>query len=218
MPAMRAKGLLLAAAIPLFSLEAQDPAPHRPAPDSSFYTVVPSAAGVPGLLVMINSPEAAEPPFGWEEVLAEKNIVYLCLVQRPLATDAERLEQALLGIRGATEKFRVDLRRVYVGGFHDGARLAALLAFQHPGLIRGAVGFGGTYFDRQAGSSARTEVRFVVVTGETDARRDEILKTFRDGFARAKFQALLMDEPPQTLSSPGVLRRILDFLEDRKIP
>lgn len=212
------------------SSSAQDPSPYRPEPSGggvttgmikkvgsvSFHVEVPQGReGRPGLLLMLNSMEGPGVPFGWDEPIAEHNLIYLCPEPGDgLQTDGERIEQALAGLRSVAAEFQTDSARVYVGGFNEGGRLAARIAFEHPGLLRGAISFGAVHFPAKPDPRmAAGTTRFVLVTGETGPRREEMVDAFERGFLKSKLPVLLLDEPPQALASPAVMRRALEYLE-----
>jgi pimeloyl-ACP methyl ester carboxylesterase len=142
----------------------------------------------------------------------------------------------VVGILKMMEDYKIDPSRVYVAGHGEGGRMASRVAFQHPELVRGCIPCSGAEFYKAVkwgGSgygifshsadmvgAAKRNVRFALITGETDVHRDEILDLYYGGFTKDAFQAKLFDVPnsPQGTFSANVLGHAIEFLENgRKI-
>ena len=109
--------------------------------------------------------------------------------------------------------------------------MAARLAFQHPELVRGCIPCCGIEFFKSVkwgGSGygvgnhipalvdmAKRNVRFAILTGETDVHRDAILDVYYGGFVKEGFAAKLFDVPntPQGVFSANVFDHAMEFLE-----
>lgn len=227
----------------------QMPTIHRKNPDvdynyqidkEKFYIYVPKNYDGKkpfGLVAFINSRDAVEIPWGWDAVLNERNLIFIA-AQNVGDQDAEarRVGLTIVGILKMMEDYKIDTSRVYVAGHGEGGRMASRVAFQHPELIRGCIPCSGAEFARPVkwgGSgygvfahtptmvaTAKRNIRFALITGETDVHRDEILDLYYGGFTKDGFQAKLFDVPnsPQGTFSANVLGHALEFLESgRKI-
>lgn len=225
----------------------QPPKIHRKNPDvdytfsmdkEKFYIYVPKnydGTKPFGLVAFINSRDAVEIPWGWDAVMSERNLIFIA-AQNVGDQDAEarRVGLTVVGILKMMEDYKIDPARVYVAGHSEGGRMAARVAFQHPELIRGcmpcsgaefykAVKWGGSGYGVFSHSpemvgAAKRNIRFALITGETDVHRDEILDLYYGGFTKDGFQAKLFDVPnsPQGTFSANVLGHAIEFLESGK--
>jgi len=225
----------------------QPPKIHRTNPDvdysfqmekEKFYIYVPKnydGTKPFGLVAFINSRDAVEIPWGWDAVMGERNLIFIA-AQNVGDQDAEgrRVGLTVVGILKMMEDYKIDPARVYVAGHSEGGRMAARVAFQHPELIRGCIPCSGAEFYKAVkwgGSgygvfshspdmvgAAKRNIRFALITGETDIHRDEILDLYYGGFAKDGFQAKLFDVPnsPQGTFSANVLGHAIEFLESGK--
>jgi hypothetical protein len=225
----------------------QLPKIHRKNPDvdysyqmdkEKFYIYVPKnydGTKPFGLVAFINSRDAVEIPWGWDAVLNERNLLFVA-AQNVGDQDAEarRVGLTVVGILKMMEEYKIDPARVYVAGHGEGGRMAARVAFQHPELVRGCMPCSGVEFHKAVkwgGSgygvfshstdmvgAARRNVRFALITGETDVHRDEILDLYYGGFAKDGFQTKLFDVPnsPQGTFGANVLGHAVEFLESGK--
>ena len=203
-----------------------------------FYIYVPKnydGAKPFGLVAFVNSRDAVEIPPGWDAVLNERNLLFIA-AQNGGDQDAEarRVGLTVVGILKMMEEYKIDPSRVFVAVHGEGGRMAARIAFQHPELIRGcipcsgaefykAVKWGGSGYGVFAHSTdmvdaAKRNIRFALITGQTDVHRDEILDLYYGGFAKDGFQAKLFDLPNSTQGTfnADVLGHALEFLESGK--
>lgn len=150
----------------------------------------------------------------------------------------KRAGLAVMAAMAMIKRYNVDLKRVYVGGFSGGARVACELGFNQPDLFRGTVQVCGAEFpqkitwnyakpqeekDKTYGlcdateqeiSCAKKSVRFALITGESDFRRPYIMDIYQNGFYRQGFQAKLFDIPElgHTLCSGNDFENALRYL------
>ena len=150
--------------------------------EERFLLYVPAAAPPQGygLLVFVPPWQDGRLPEGWSAVLDHAGLIYVSAQgsgndQKPLA---RREPLALLAAYNVMQRYPVDARRVYVGGFSGGARIALRLALAYPDVFRGALlNAGSEPLGSGVPAVPRTELfrrfqestRLVYVTGEFDA-------------------------------------------------
>jgi pimeloyl-ACP methyl ester carboxylesterase len=152
-----------------------------------FLVYVPATTAPPGgygLLVFVPPWEPASLPFGWSLQLDRYGVIFVTPARagNAQAVLSRRVPLALAAEAGIVRQYPVDRRRIYVGGFSGGSRVALRIALGFPDIFRGALlnagadalgipdPWGGPdtlpssdLFRRFQGSS-----RLVYVTGELD--------------------------------------------------
>jgi hypothetical protein len=93
------------------------------------------------LLVFVPPWHDARLPEGWSGVLDRLGMIYVSAAHSGnLENVSERREPlALLAAHNVMQRYRVDPRHVYVGGFSGGSRVALRLAVAYPDLFHGAL-------------------------------------------------------------------------------
>lgn len=149
-----------------------------------FVLYVPPRAPAEGYALLIFVPpwdEARLPP-GWAAVLDRYAVIFVTAARSGNDMDplGRREPLALLAAWNVMQRYRVDARRVYVGGFSGGSRMALRLALAYPDLFRGALlNAGSDPIDAGPPSPPPRELlerfqestRVVYVTGEHDTVR-----------------------------------------------
>ncbi len=99
----------------------------------------PPAAGY-GLLVFVPPWGAARVPPQWIGILDRTRTIFVSASQSGNDADVLRRREplALLAAWNVMRRHHVDRRRVYIGGFSGGARVALRLALGYPDVFRGA--------------------------------------------------------------------------------
>jgi predicted esterase len=94
-----------------------------------------------GLLVFIPPWKDARVPPGWTEALDRLGVIYVSAAGA--GNDASDIERraplALIAAGNLLQRYPVDPRRVYVGGFSGGSRVALRVALGFPDLFHGAL-------------------------------------------------------------------------------
>ena len=187
-----------------------------------------------GLLVWLSPGDQPEFPPAWEEELASHHFIRASPLQsgddrHPI----DRLRMALDLTCNVCRKYRIDRKRIYVGGFGGGARLASMLGIACGDIFTGTlcvcgVNFhlhvpvdgtqyypGSFYPNLEIVQYARTKDRFVLVTCESDPSFDRIKATADLGFRRDGFKNVLLLLAPgigQVPPEPATLNQALAFL------
>jgi dienelactone hydrolase len=162
-----------------------------------FVLYVPPRAPADGyaLLTFVPPWDEARLPPGWAMVLDRYGVIFVSAARSGNDTDplGRREPLALLAAWNVMQRYRVDARRVYVGGFSGGSRIALRLALAYPDLFRGALlNAGSDPIDAGHANPPPRELlvrfqestRVVYVTGEHDTVRPTMdtasLESMRD--------------------------------------
>ena len=94
-----------------------------------------------GLLVFVPPWPQARLPAGWERALEQHGVIFVSAARSGNGenTMGRREPLALLAAHNVLNRYPVDARRIYIGGFSGGSRVALRLALGYPELFRGAV-------------------------------------------------------------------------------
>lgn len=198
-----------------------------------------------GLLVYIPPLDVmTELPPGWAEKLTNHRM--LCLIPQRAGNGVKnprRTGLAILGALAIMQKYRIDVSKVFVGGFSGGARTAGDAAFFQSDLFKGTLQNCGSDFYKavphrlgtswvdteghgygvlgqataQEVANARSRVRFALITGPDDFRHGNILDIYNGGYAAERFQSRLFDVPGMGHDhcSADTLDKALYYLEGR---
>lgn len=149
-----------------------------------FLLYVPPRAPSEGyaLLTFVPPWDEAQLPQGWATVLDRYGVIFVTAPRS--GNDADPLGRreplALLAAWNVMQRYRVDPRRVYVGGFSGGSRMALRLALAYPDLFRGVLLNAGSDPigagppsppPRELLERFQESTRVVYVTGERDTLR-----------------------------------------------
>jgi hypothetical protein len=193
-----------------------------------------------GLLVWLSPGDDGYFPTVWDEELATHNLILVTPLQcgderHPI----DRLRMALDATCNACRKYRIDRKRLYVGGYAGGARIASMLGIGCGDIFTGALCVGGVTFhlhvpvegtqyypgsfypSPEVVQYARNQGRFVLVTGEGDPNYANIKVVADRGFRRDGFKNVLLLQVPgigQTTPEPATLEQALVFLETGSVP
>ncbi len=176
-----------------------------------FALYVPPKAPPGGYALLVFVPpwnEAKVPP-EWIATLQKQGVILVTAAN--IGNDANVLDRrepvALLAAYNTMSRYRVDPRRVYVGGFSGGSRVALRLALGYPDLFRGVLlDAGSDVIGEQIPLPPRdllyqfqTATRVVYLTGQRDAFHQDA-----DRESRHSLQAwCLSDIDTQTMPWTG---------------
>lgn len=188
-----------------------------------------------GLLVWISAENNAQV----NETLVAELAAHRVLLVSPLKAGndrhpLDRFRLALDAVCNMCRLYSVDAKRIYVGGFSGGSRIASMLGVAYGDLfagtlcicglnfyldVRGPSGeqYPGTFIpDPGALARAKQVARFALVTGETDPNRLSTKVLAQSGFKLEGFKRVLyLEVPGMGHAIPGApsLKQALDFLE-----
>ena len=188
-----------------------------------------------GLMVWISAENNAQV----NETLVAELAAHRVLLVSPLKSGNERhpldrFRLALDAVCNMCRLYSVEAKRIYVGGFSGGSRIASMLGVAYGDLfagtlcicgvnfyldVRGPSGeqYPGTFIpDPGALARAKQVARFALVTGETDPNRLSTKVLAQSGFKLEGFKRVLyLEVPGMGHAIPGApsLKQALDFLE-----
>lgn len=189
-----------------------------------------------GLMVWLSPTDDADLTADWRDELARRRVIivapYNCGNERhPI----DRLRLAFDATSNTCRRYRIDRKRIYVGGFSSGARLACMIGIACGDIFTGTLCVCGVNFYKNipAGGSlyfpssftpsaevlyfAKTHAKYVLVTGDGDPDRATIELVAGNGFVRDGFKgARLLEVPGLQHAMPGLgpLDQALDYLDE----
>jgi predicted esterase len=189
-----------------------------------------------GLFIWISPSNAPSLPPEWEPVLAEKKLIFVGAHNSGNNREVfARMRMAVDANDNLRELYDIDDKRVYVSGFSGGARVASMLGVTYADMFTGAIAFMGVNFytdivtlDKtevfearyiphdEIAALAKTDCRYVLVTGEKDFNLKGTSAVFENGFKKEGFKAVeLMNIPGQGHQPPKAewLKKAIEFLD-----
>ena len=187
-----------------------------------------------GLLVWISPGDAPGILSAWEAELAKEQLLFVGAYKsgNPRFT-AERVSLALEAAFNMRQMYKIDTNRIYVGGFSGGGRVAGMVGTGYPDIFAGTICVCGVGFytdiptttgehwqrtftpDTTLLAQAKSDRRFVLLTGDKDINRENTREVWRSGFEREGFRHVRYVEVPglkHALPSAEVFRAALKFV------
>jgi predicted esterase len=214
------------------------PLPEYAITNESFELRVPSniSSNAWGLLVWISPGNETSIPGEWDVELARHQLLFVAAhrsgnSRHPL----DRFRLALDATCNVCRRYAVDRRRIYIGGFSGGARIASMLGVAYADVFTGTLCFCGVNFYKDVAATGsqyypatftpnpgvllqgKRSGRFVLVTGEHDENRDNTERIAVKGFKREGFRNVFYVEIPglsHEIPPTTVLRTALDYLTE----
>ncbi len=190
-----------------------------------------------GLFVWVSPGASAGIPKEWEQVLADKKLIFIGARNSGNPRDVfDRMRMAVDANHNLRGMFNVDERRVYVSGFSGGSRVASMLGVCYADMFTGAVCFMGVNFyepvvgddkmmyqaryipDDDILGIAKKECRYVFLTGEKDFNLADT-KAVYEASLKGGFKAVeFFNIPKQGHQPPAAewLKKSLDYLDEDK--
>ncbi len=207
--------------------------------NETFYLQIPSVydgSRPYGLIVFMHSTDHFTIPDDWKDILAQRHFLYIAPQQAGNRQSPERrLALAIAAAQRMLELANIDAARVFITGLSGGGRIASISAFYHPELFRGCFpicgaefiepvkrkhatrddAYGYTPLPQSIPDATKARMRFVLITGEHDFRRGNILDLYHGGFIKHGFTTKLLDVPGMghDVCTADILEQALDFLE-----
>lgn len=187
-----------------------------------------------GLLVWISASDAPRIPSAWEAELARQQLLFVGAYKAGNPRDVvERARLALDAAFNMRQLYKIDPNRVYLGGFSGGGRVAGMVGMAYPDVFTGTICMCGVSFytdipatngehwprsfnpDASMLAQAKSNRRFVLLTGDQDINRENTREVWRSGFEHEGFRHVRYLEVPglkHTLPSAEVLGTALGFV------
>jgi hypothetical protein len=249
-----------AAALPFAEVQFTNPAPYSTAEElrrrfgfrqnapefvlarEKFQLLAPedyATNGTWGALVWVSPGEDARVRPDWGPELARHRLLFVGAVNSGNKRNPfDRFRLALDAAFNMSHRFSLDPRRIYVGGFSGGSRIASMLGVAYADVFTGALcisgvnfyrdvpagggqGYPATYDPPQAVITAAKKNRFVFVTGEQDMNRQATKDAWIGGFKPNGFSNVLcLDVQGMKHELPGapVLNTALNYLDQIPTP
>ena len=193
-----------------------------------------STNGSWGLLVWISPADDPALPSDWERELESHGLLFVAArhsgnQRHPL----DRFRLALDATCNMCRRYKIDRRRIYVGGFSGGARMASMLGVGYADIFAGTLCVCGVNFYKDVAAAGgkyypatftpdpgvllqgKRNCRFVLLTGENDENRDNTKRVSTSGFKREGFRHVFYLEVAgmnHTMPSAKSLAQALDYL------
>jgi predicted esterase len=213
------------------------PLPEYAITNESFQLKVPKALGTNeswGLLVWISPSDEPSLPAAWDLELAEHHLLFVSPrrsgnARHPL----DRFRLALDATCNMCRRYPVDRKRIYIGGFSGGSRIASMLGVAYADVYTGTLCVSGVNFYKDilaAGGQyypatftpnpgvlplGKRGGRFVLLTGQHDENRANTERISTQGFKREGFRNVLYIEAPglgHEMPPAATLGSALDYL------
>ena len=182
-----------------------------------------------GLLVFVSPVPEPVRPVLWREALDRHDLILVSPANAGNDTSVldRRLPLALLAYENVRALHPLDPKRVYVGGFSGGSRVAEVAALAYPDVFRGALleagsdpigGEAGIYLPPAELFRQFQATRLVYVTGEKDQVNlldDQASRTSMKDNCVFDIEVLVARRLGHDLLDPANLGRALDALDKR---
>jgi len=178
-----------------------------------------SPAAPPGVLVFVSSIDWGGIPDDWIPVMDENNLIWISPGSAGRSAPAqERVMKAVLAPHAISREFQVDTRRIFVGGFSDGGKIAGLVQNADPAVFQGALFVCGaiSWGDRTPSRiDVMRERRYVFVRGCFDPREREVRDAhtayLEAGLTSSKL--ITVQTRRRRLPQPNVIDSAIRFLD-----
>jgi predicted esterase len=191
-----------------------------------------------GVLVWISPGPKPSIPHDWPEILAKHKLLFVSPYNADNNRGAiERCRLALDASYNMRLRYRISPKRIYVSGFSGGGRVASLLGVAYSDVFTGTIPICGVnfYMTISAGgdqvwnpgyktqpallNTAKTNGRFVLITGDNDVNLHNTSAIYEQGFKQFGFEHVLYLQVPgmgHAIPSAEYLNRALDYVDTLK--
>lgn len=211
--------------------------------DETFQILVPESYqpdGSFGVFVWVSPTPSGGVPKMWVETLEKHKLIWIAADN----SENQRLidHRCRMAIEGALQMkdlYVIDPKRVYIGGFSGGGKIAAMSAINYPEVFTGAFSICGPIFYRNIPTGvnknelypqgyyppppkvlkiAREDMRHVLLTGENDFNLQPTKQIHELGYVKEKFKNIEMIVVPglaHDLPAAEWFEKGLEFLDGR---
>lgn len=211
--------------------------------DESFEVVIPESYSFDtphGLIVAISPGDSGNVPWNkLPDLLAKYKLIWICANRSGNEHDVytRRIPLALDAYANMTKQYNINEKRVYLSGISGGGRVASMIAFHYSDLFAGGVFMiGANYWDtlEVPGKKgyffkatfmkphlsdllrARNNGRYVFITGDFDANREEMHAYYEKGYKVLLKKTQYIQVPGMGHETPPLeeYERALQFLDE----
>jgi len=191
-----------------------------------------------GLLVWVSPSPHPSIPEDWPPALAKHKLLFVSPYNADNGRGAmDRFRLALDASYNMRLRYRITPKRIFVSGFSGGARISSILGVAYSDVFTGTMPVcgGDFYMTIPAGgdqewkanyktqaphlTAAKTNGRFVLITGDDDMNRQNTSAVYEYGFKQygfANVQYLQVPGMGHAIPSAEYLERALNFLDAGK--
>ena len=219
-------------------LGTREPPPAYDLEKEKFEVIIPDTTttnAVCGLFVWVSPSDSPRIPSDWMPQLARHKLLVAGAYNTGNNRNfIDRFRLALDAAFNMPKRFATDPKRVYIGGFSGGGRIASMLGVSYADVFTGTLAVCGVNFyttlpagrglnyppgyavDYKMATLAKKQGRFVLLTGEKDPNRDNTKAVYERGFKWGGFaRALYIEVPGMGHSVPATkdMEVALTFLD-----
>jgi poly(3-hydroxybutyrate) depolymerase len=136
-----------------------------------------------GLMVYISPRPSGRIPRGWDKVMDDQNMIWIGA--NGAGNDVKVVARAVFAMVArtvASSKYSIDPERVYLSGFSGGAKVAGIVAADHPQWFKGAIYMAGARFWDDRTPKLLELVKhnhYVFLVGSMDQARQPTRKVYK---------------------------------------
>ena len=192
-----------------------------------------------GLFIWISASDKPAIPAEWEPVLAEKKLIFIGAHKSGNPRSVfDRMRLAIDANFNVRKLANVDPARVIVSGFSGGSRVASMLGVCYADIFPATLCCMGVNFYTDVATldgkqtfrlgylphddfvkMAKTDCRYVLITGEKDFNLPNTQAVFTNGFQKEGFKSVeMLNIPAQGHSPPKAewLKKAIEFIDAKK--
>ena len=173
-----------------------------------------------GLLVYMSNIPAMVPTEDWQRVLDDQKLIWISANNADKSKPAyRRMGMTLDAVYNATMRYTVDSDRIYIAGMHSAADLASVLAIDYPKTFAGGRFIHSCLHHRDIAATkadpiavdegfrrpmmdklyrAKTENRYVLLTGDQASNLPKLKTIYNRGFLEDRFKHVQLLTIPQS--------------------
>jgi pimeloyl-ACP methyl ester carboxylesterase len=191
-----------------------------------------------GLIVWIHSGDGGDMPTAYSPLMDKYKLIWIGpdKAGNSQSVVARRVPLALDAVHNMRKLYSLDDRRIYISGHSGGGRVASQVGVNYSDVFNGGVYVCGVSYWREenipsepgrhwfagckkpssaAMSKAKSDGRYVLLTGETDFNREQTWVYYDRGYKRLMDHALYLEVPGMghSIAPPDWFEKAIVFLD-----